>query len=469
VNRPSYFADGKGSAWLDGLEKRTGQTLLFPKNANGPLQQALAGQPFGYPYKFSNQNGVAMPNWRDIGPRLGIAFRPFGDTKTVIRGGFGIYYDIYNGTNNANGQRPFFVVGFTPSRPSFEPPPFTLGQVPTLTPGFAPGEPLYVGYNAWPQWPDARSDQWNITVQRQLGGDTALEIAYVGNRHLHGVSAYGWNHIYMPGYTFNYDDGTSFTIQPDTPLTDRVKYPELASRATTRAIDHGTYHALQVYLTRQMSHGIQFRAGYTRCRSHGFELEGYGPLNVEVPDEWNTNINFPLQNDVTNVFFATWIWQLPGFNLHGLPGAVIGGWQVAGILTKRSGLPVDVNEAICQWDGASICKPILLHDPNLPSSQRTLQRWFDTSAFQTPGPNEFGSNAAIDSVRGPGPTNLDLTLSKYFKIHERHRIQFRAEFFNALNHPSFGLPATTNDSGGFGQITSSGRGREIQLALKYEF
>lgn len=107
--------------------------------------------------------------------------------------------------------------------------------------------------------------------------------------------------------------------------------------------------------------------------------------------------------------------------------------------------------------------------PTFPASQRTLTRWFNTSCVQQPGVNQFGSNSAINAVRADGLRNLDTTLSKYFKVREGQRLQFRAEFFNTFNHPQFRDPDGLRGDDTFGQVTSAGPGRNIQLALKYQF
>src|SRR2546426_352402 len=130
--------------------------------------------------------------------------------------------------NNRSFGRPFYTFDSTPARPVvFEPPPYTLGDAPLLSPGFKPGDQFRSGYVASPNWPDYRIHQWNISFQKQLGHNLALEMAYVGNRMSRGVVVNTWNRRYPVGYTFRYDDGSTFTIKEDTPLLQRQKYPEL--------------------------------------------------------------------------------------------------------------------------------------------------------------------------------------------------------------------------------------------------
>ncbi|HXW16376.1 MAG TPA: hypothetical protein VEN79_17845, partial [Terriglobia bacterium] len=141
----------------------------------------------------------------------------------------------------------------------------------------------------------------------------------------------------------------------------------------------------------------------------------------------------------------------------------------AGIITKNTGIPSEPKEGFPQWAGASNVLPVVTCNPNLPASQRTTAAWFNKSCFSQPGVNQFGSNSDINIIRDDGAANLDTTLSKYFKITEQQRLQIRAEFFNAFNHPLFGAPGLTRGTSTFGLVTSAGAPRAIEFAVKYEF
>jgi hypothetical protein len=465
VNLPAFMADGRAGAWLEGLEHRTGQTLVLPSNGREALDEVLKGQPLGFPYRFSDDKWLSKPNWGGLGPRVGIAYRPFNDTDTVIRGGYGVYYNMTMGTiqNNRNFGKPFYSAASTPPRPvAFETPPYTLGDAPLISPAFRPGEPFSSGYVASPEWPDARVQQWNVSFQRYLGHDLAVELGYVGNRMTQGLNVNTWNKTFPVGYTFHYDDGSTFTIAESTPLLQRQKYPELGTSTSSWPWSHSTYQGVQVQAVKRMSKGIQFRLGYTRSRLTG--------QNGTYQDEWNIDgLRYYLPEDKPNVFFLTYVWELPGAGLTGVAGKVIGGWQLAGIATLESGPRVNPTESLPQFAGASGISPVLLRDPNVPGSERTVARWFDVTAFAQPGPNEFGSNSAINSIRADSRQNVDLALSKYFQATGSHRLQIRADVFNLFNHTTFGAPNVARGSAAFGRITSAGPAREVQLAVKYEF
>src|SRR5262249_8351638 len=154
--------------------------------------------------------------------------------------------------------------------------------------------------------------------------------------------------------------------------------------------------------------------------------------------------NYTLSSQRPHNFFATYVWELPGQSLRGVPGALLGGWRSSGIINVVSGPRTFVNEGIVLTAGKSGFEvmPIMLRNPNLPASQRTLDRWFDTDAFvQTPA-NQFGTQEAVWSVRGDGLQNFDVAFSKIFHLPREHRVQLRGEFFNFFNHPQFGAPAT---------------------------
>jgi len=478
IDLPPYASNGQATGWVDGLGSRTGQVLVFPANAKNAVTQLLAANngSLGFPYKFSNNNWLSPPHWLDLQPRLGFAYRPTGSSSMVIRGGFGIFYDFFNtGTqNNIGSSLPFVASSSTPPvTQAYTPPPYLLGQMPPPpTTWYTAGRLLAPNYITDPSAiTQARVDQWNLTFQKSFGTDWAVEAAYVGNYSVHGENIQNWNRIYMPGYTFNYADGTSFTITNDTPLTQRTKYPGIANGYIGYANGRVHYEGGQFQITKRMTHGVEFRAGYTRSRTLG--LEGQQTWSgISVQDEWNQNkLNVPLNSDIPNNFFATFTWQLPGATLRGFTGAIVGGWQMAGIIHVQSGDRVDLN-ANPTWPGNGsyiYVKPLLPCSPNLPASQRTVQEWFNTSCVVQPGPNQFGDVSATDAVEGDPIQNVNVTLSKYFKVTERQKLQFRAEFFNLFNHPHFQDPDNVVGDSTFGQISSADPGRAIQLALKYQF
>ena len=150
-----------------------------------------------------------------------------------------------------------------------------------------------------------------------------------------------------------------------------------------------------------------------------------------------------------------------------------GGWQLSGIHVLQSGLALTATlggSTVLNLGGERRARPNLVGDPELPSSERTLTRWFNTDAFQafSPSPQAFG-NAGVGIMRGPGFANFDFTLAKSFHVSDTRYFQFRAEVFNAFNRANFGPPNIARDSTGFGQILSAGNARIVQFGLKFYF
>jgi hypothetical protein len=152
---------------------------------------------------------------------------------------------------------------------------------------------------------------------------------------------------------------------------------------------------------------------------------------------------------------------------------LLGGWQLSGIHVLQSGLALTATlggSAVLNLGGERRARPNLVGDPELPASQRTIQRWFNTDAFAAfnPAPQAFG-NAGVGIMRGPGYANFDFTLAKDFRVSDRRRFQFRTEIFNAFNRANFGPPSIQRESSGFGQILSAGNARIVQFGLKFYF
>lgn len=480
ISLPLYTTDGKIPAYVANMGSvgyplhRTGQVYVFAANSRSAVTQALNGQPLGIPYEFESSNWLNLPHYRDVAPRFGFAYRLTGDNRTVIRGGYGIYYSYPEFSGNQPGDpRPFYGANNTPPNPVAAqngPPPYLLGQspgAPLLT--FPAGTLIPLGYQSDPNGTESgRSQEWNLTFQRALGTDWALEVGYVGNYDVHLANLQSDNMTYMPGFTFHYLDGTTFTITNSTPLLDRKPWPELSSGGMMTPTGQGNYEAAEFSLVKQMSHGLQMRVGYTRSRALGNESE-LSNFGTQYQNEFDHTM-WPTEADTPNAFYVTYVYQLPGQHLSGLRGVAVGGWQAAGIVHIQTGMRSDLRELYPQWPGAAsgVIKPLLVCDPNK-NAPHTLQEWFNTSCVQQPGVNQFGSDSATNGIVDDPMRNWDASLTKSFKTFENQQLQFRAEFFNAFNHPLFGEPDGYRGDPGFGKVTSAGPARQIQLSLRYEF
>jgi hypothetical protein len=188
----------------------------------------------------------------------------------------------------------------------------------------------------------------------------------------------------------------------------------------------------------------------------------------------------PAEFDVRHRFVASYVWELPfgrgrryGNGWSRGMDLALGGWQLTGIHVLQSGLALTATlggSTVLNLGGERRARPNLVGDPELPSSERTLARWFNTDAFAafSPAPQAFG-NAGVGIMRGPGVANFDFTLAKNFPLSDRRYVQFRTELFNAFNHANFGPPNIARDSSGFGQILSAANARIIQFGVKLYF
>lgn len=428
-----------------------------------------------------NSAALLQARKNNFSPRFG--FNYMLDTKTVIRGGYGINYSPENDgredfltknlpwanqtsiANNVYAGPPFAYqddVGVTRS---------TAINIPSsghIDPATLPSGPLVTTYYVNPVMKTGNSQMFNLTVQRQLGNTLSLEAGYVASLS-HNLS-------YRLG-NINYDSAAS---------ANGLINPNLGVIQELTDLGSGNYNSLQMKFTKRESRNLSFLLSYTY--SHNLD-NGAAPFdagqNNDLPQDPN-NLRAEWASsdaDVRHNMVFSGLYRLPighgqrYFNSWGRPEELLlGGWQINSILTMRSGTPVNVVDEP-DPNSPNNSRPNLVGDPNLPRSKRTLGEYFNTSAFvenveQTPsGPVIIPGNAGRNIVRGPGFINLDFSLFKEFAITERYKLQTRLETFNTLNTPHFTNPGgNMTDTTHFGQITSSQNNpREVQIAAKFIF
>jgi hypothetical protein len=325
-------------------------------------------------------------------------------------------------------------------------------------------QPLILGNN-----PDMRTSyvhQWSANVQRALTDVLMVDIGYVGSESRNLKKITGYN---------NPDPGPG-TIDARRPYQQFgwIQYPDSVGRAN--------YHALQVKAERRLRHGFTVLSAYTLGKSMD-DTSGVRPgagdtLFVNNP-KCNTTCEWARSSyDVRHRWVTSSLVELPigrnrrfGSSLPAAVDAVLGGWRVGTILTLESGLPFTPNagrDTTNIGTGAGN-RPNLVSDPNLPSNERTVDRWFATEAFAQPPLYTFG-NAGRNIVEGPGIINVDASLTKKVSFGGTRDLEFRAEVFNVANHPIFGRPDTNLSSATYGRISSTRiDSRQIQLALRFTF
>lgn len=388
----------------------------------------------------------------NIAPRFGFAFQPTANGATVIRGGYGVYYDQ---SALAPGEGLYFNPPYYNFQLFFASEFFPL----LLHDPFPRNFPIPVPNSALAFQRDLRTpymQHWNFNVQRQLGAGRVLEAGYVGSSGSKLISA---RDINQPG-----PSAAPFNPRPHRAFDD---INILESRASS------SYHSLQTRFQQRFAKGFSTLAAYTWSKSiddaSGF-FSSAGDPNFPQ-DSRNVAAERARSNfDVRHRFTASYTWDLPLGK-----GLLRGGWQTSGVWSFQTGRPFTValmSELDNSGTGRSVLgfgandRPHVVRNPNL--SNPTPERWFDTSAFAMPARGTFGS-AGRNIVDGPGMRNINLAILKNFPVKEVLAVQFRAEAFNLANRVNLDLPDLFFGSPTFGRIGSAGSPRHIQFGLKFLF
>ena len=416
-------------------------------------------------------NGVPRSGFdadkNNFAPRVGFAWTVGEDEATVIRGGYGIYYDQ---SPLAPAEALYFNSPFFDNNIFFP----LRGLPLTLSDPFPAFFPFALPDSALAIQRDLRTgymQHWNFNVERQIGNRGVVELAYVGSKGTKLLTARDINQP-QPSVL---PPGLPFVPRPD-PRFDDIDL--LESRANSN------YNALQARYQQRLSRGFTALASYTWSKS----LDDASNFFSSAGDP-----NFPQNSfdaaaergrsnfDVRHRLSLSYSYALPFgkgrqfLTDDGWVSTLLSGWETYGIVTLQSGRPFTVallSEIDNSGTGRSILgfgandRPNLVGNPEL-SNQTTLQ-WFNTAAFGFPAPGTFG-NAGRNILDGPGFQNVNASLVKNTALSERVNLQFRAEVFNLFNHPNFNLPDNFLGSPTFGRITSARDPRHIQFGLKLLF
>lgn len=405
----------------------------------------------------------------NFAPRLGIAWDPFGDGRTSLRAGYGIFYDESALVQTFSVQQPPDLQGFAVLilPPSFADP--FAGRSPYTPPIQFPLQ-VPPGTEVTVMAPDLKPgyiQHWNLTVQRQITSSLAIEVAYVGNKGTKLQSNVTANQaVWRPGATA----GNANSRRP---------FPQIGAIYEVASIFNSHYHGLQTTVTQRLNHGLSFQASYTWSKAIDDASKPTSFFLVPgQPNRPQNSLDLRAERgrsafDLRHRFVLSFIYELPVFReAAGVASYVLGGWRLSGIATLQSGVPFTViDTANPSLEAASLPgdRTDVLRNPNLPSGQRTPQRWFDTTAFRRFTAPNYG-NAGRNIVSSDGVGNFDIGLAKEFKLGEERRVEFRWEVFNLFNHPNFGVPDNDFNSPTFGRVFNTlTPERQMQVALKFLF
>jgi len=433
------------------------------------------------------ERALIHPDRNNFAPRFGFAYTPA--SRLVIRGAYGVFYShtVRQGREGLLGFNPPFLVdnllqtSVTGAAAVASAAPFRL--VNGYPNGLLDPNSLSPTIGRRAQDPNQRSpyiQQYNFGIQYEFKNDMLFEIAYVGNK---GTKLNGFRNINQRAVITNPNGSQAAGARP---------YPALGDIQWMENRVLSSYNSLQARFEKRFSHGLSALLSYTWGKAltespdHISTSGGGAGIDTgtfrEPQDGRNVKADRGLAEfDVKHRFVASYIWELPfgrghkwGDGWNKGVDMILGGWQVTGIHALQTGLGLTVTlggSSVLNLGGERRARPNLIGNPVLPESQRTLQKWFNTDAFQpafSPSPQAFG-NAGVGIMRGPGYANFDFTLAKNFRATERVRIQFRTEFFNAFNRANFGPPNIARESSGFGQILNASNARIIQFGIKAYF
>jgi len=432
----------------------------------------LAGQNGNSRALYNQYNGIT--NYQ---PRIGVAWN--AKRNTVIRAAYTLStYLEGTGTNLRLPINPPFAHENDANYTSQSLPSSTLsdGFLPFLA---NPGNPFNGSLiRLWdPNIRPAVSNQWNFTVQQQLGNSTTLQAGYVGQRTTHLA-------VPMPYFQKQLLPDGTVTGSPYLSGNPTL-YNEISQISGTATNGNQSYNALQAVLQKRLANGLEYSVAYTysKCMTDSSGYYGsWGGQATPTSPYWQNLYDKkaewgPCYYDAQHVLTSYATYDLPfgrdrkfGKNMNKIVNAVVGDWQINGILSLHTGFPLtvsadDASGTNSRGSRANCIAPVnILGKQNSPSGG---YQWFDPNSFAPAVPGTFGS-CGVGTVRGPGLHNLDLSLSKFFNFTERQRLEFRAESINftntpILNSPNAGLGST------LGLLQSAQGARNVQFGLKYLF
>jgi len=450
----------------------------------GLLYAGVNGQP----------RGLYDPDRNNFAPRVGFAYSL--SRKTVLRGGYALSYipvvgsveptGFSNTTPLVNSTDGGITVRDRLSNP------FPNGLLQPI--GSSQGLATLIGQGVTFVEPSDRIPMfhnWQFNVQRELPSSMLVEVAYVGSRGIKIVSANEeLNQLHPSFYSMGNAllqtvDNPFFGVITSGPLSGRTiqrqqllrPYPQFTSvRRINPAYGNTSYHAMQVRFEKRLKHGITALVSYTISKSIGdltFAQNAYDRRAERAINEF----------DVPQRLTISGAWELPfGRNryvLSNIPRAadlLLGGWQLSTFCTFQAGFGQTFSNSRSTLfvSGAGTQRPNVIGDPSSGisgSHTSRLGRYFNTAAFAQPADFTFGNLAArAHTVRNPGMDNVNLTLSKDFRVSERWKVQFRASSFNLLNHPVFTGPSTTFGDASFGRVSNQNNlSRQTEFALRVMF
>ena len=419
------------------------RTLRFDLDPSGPVL---------YPEPGVKADDLWTNEYNYISPRFGFAYR-FND-KTVLRGGYGIFYTAAQFDNiNILQLNPPAGGSLTVTNNALNPIATIQNPVPRE---LYPENPIFnvVTLPEDRKRRNAYIQNWNLQVSRQITANDALEVGWVGSKG-----------TFVDTSLNNFNNPEPSNI----PFTQaRRPYPQYGRIRMMVADGNTIFHSLQARFEHRFSHGLSLTSAYTwgHLIDDTAQTINRGGCGCQNPRNRGEAERADSTDDIRHRLVTGYVWEIPW------GGSVFGGWQLGGLVTLQSGSPFNVIQSgdTQNVEFAGWSRPHLNTSVQAELDNRDPSLWFNPDAFVR-SVGEYGT-APRNPLVGPGLTTFDLSLTKSFRMpwYEGHELMFRTEFFNAFNTPQFGQPGGTLGTGTFGRVTSTRiDNRQIQMALKYSF
>jgi hypothetical protein len=466
--------------WFDqGLSSK-----VFPNAPAGIHTQGENGIP--------DTKSLHSGEWKHFAPRIGLAFDPGGNGRTVIRAAYGIFYDAphlhqYGGRRNNPGRGGRIQVRSVP----FDDPwaSYPGGNPFPLAPGTVADFPVGLAYTLFP-WdlPKPYINQWNLSFQRQLGDNWLVAGNYLGNSIIHMFYRHEGNPtIYVPGvgdpsgrcflngqqvnYTVAAGAACSTTGNTAARRTLSLANAQRGQFIDAIALGHGdstsNYNALWVQIQRRRVAGLTVQGNYTwsHCIYDGYQdvVQNSGGYVPERRGASRGNCELDRRHN----FNMSTVYELPQFSNRAAE-TLFGGWQISSILRYITGqyVTLEAGDDYARTDTDDQRPNQVLASPY--AANKSADQWLNPAAFRAPAVGTYGNMGAMN-ILGPGSFRLDMGVTRKFQVRENQTLEFRAEVFNLPNHVNLNSPEIDFSSPNFGRILSASDPRIMQMALKFVF
>lgn len=447
-----------------------GKATNFDLGINGfiPVRQTFRGFP-DIADTTDRPSSLVYPDKNDFGPRFGFAWLAPGMRDLVVRGGYGIYYtpEITNSWTTLTLNPPIVqTFNFTGNAAN----PINVA---TAFQAQSIGRGGLFGSGALdPNLRTTYTQQWNLTIQKRLPGQIYFDMGYVGSKGTKLTAAVDGNRPLQ-------------VITPGPAIAPRRPYQGFDNISVVKSLGNSVYHSLQMKAERRVAAGFSMIGAYTWSKSLSnvdISSVGGGSFNGGIQDYFDLRgSRSPSSFDISHRFSLAAIYDVPLWrnSPNRFVRSVIGGWQLSTITTLQTGFAAALSNTVDTTGTGIASRPDVVAGQSwkLDRDMRTRARWFNTGAFALPQAGRFGTSTR-NQVYLPGLSQVDASATKNFRLFESHQLQFRAEFFNALNHVNLGAPGTNiRDPDNFGRVTSTSQGaagmpgdaRVVQFGLKYSF